>query len=106
MHIKDIKMRKRIIIAVILAIVLSAARVFGQSASGTTSQSIKTFTADSTETKQLDSLYSKHYSAFMKAQQQLKKLEAEKNKLMGFMSAEAVILEQLKDLKERKKIKK
>ena len=106
MHIKDIKMRKRIIIAVILAIVLSAARVFGQSASGTTRQDIKTFTADSTQAKQLDSLLIKHWANIKTAQQTLQNIEAEKNKILGYLQAEAIIIDELNRLKESKKIKK
>ena len=106
MHIKGIKMRKRIIIAVILAIVLSAARVFGQGATGTIKQDIKIFTADSTQAKQLDSLLTKHWANIKTAQQALQNLEAEKNKVLGYLQAEAVIIDELNSLKDKKKIKK
>jgi len=62
------------------------------------------FGQDSTHTKQLDSLINKHWGNISSAQKKLTDLEVEKNKIFGYLQAEAVIIEQLKELRNKSKI--
>lgn len=95
-----------IIWLVIWVLIFLAPYAFGQDKTGTIRQDIKVFTADSIQAKQLDSLLTKHWANIKTAQQALQNLEAEKNKVLGYLQAEAVITDELSKLKDKLKTNK